>query len=274
MCEFCAKHGEGKKWYLQIKNYSDELLNIQNRKEFIKYLILNFETIVPQILKKLKKINSYPSAVRNFLKNIGLKHQKKLHYGQVVPIEDVEKILQFTNSVTFLPCACRKVTKGVEKKYCFGLSVPPQDVPDEIVKKYPTALESLEVMKSEEALKIIKDFDSSGLYHSIWTFKTPYIGGLCNCDMDCVGFRARQYLNFPAFFKSEYIGEINIDKCNGCRECQKICQFGAVNFSFLSMKCYINKEVCYGCGICRNVCRRNAISLIDRAKFSDCSRNW
>ena len=25
MCEFCLKHGEGKKWYLQAKNYSDDL---------------------------------------------------------------------------------------------------------------------------------------------------------------------------------------------------------------------------------------------------------
>lgn len=25
MCEFCAKHGDGKKWYLQAKNYSEDL---------------------------------------------------------------------------------------------------------------------------------------------------------------------------------------------------------------------------------------------------------
>jgi len=29
MCEFCTKHGEGKKWYLQMKNYSLELVNAQ-----------------------------------------------------------------------------------------------------------------------------------------------------------------------------------------------------------------------------------------------------
>ena len=26
MCEFCTKHGEGNKWYLQMKNYADQLL--------------------------------------------------------------------------------------------------------------------------------------------------------------------------------------------------------------------------------------------------------
>ena len=25
MCEFCTEHGEGKKWYLQMKNYAKEL---------------------------------------------------------------------------------------------------------------------------------------------------------------------------------------------------------------------------------------------------------
>ena len=29
MCQFCTKHGEGKKWYLQMKNYSDELLHAE-----------------------------------------------------------------------------------------------------------------------------------------------------------------------------------------------------------------------------------------------------
>lgn len=29
MCEFCTKHGEGKKWYLEMKNYAGELLHEQ-----------------------------------------------------------------------------------------------------------------------------------------------------------------------------------------------------------------------------------------------------
>jgi hypothetical protein len=27
MCEFCHKHREGKKWYLEAENYSDDLLS-------------------------------------------------------------------------------------------------------------------------------------------------------------------------------------------------------------------------------------------------------
>ncbi len=27
MCDFCHKHGEGKKWYLEAKNYAEDLLS-------------------------------------------------------------------------------------------------------------------------------------------------------------------------------------------------------------------------------------------------------
>jgi len=37
MCEFCTQHGEGRKWYLQMKNYSDVLLHeeLSNRQREI-----------------------------------------------------------------------------------------------------------------------------------------------------------------------------------------------------------------------------------------------
>ncbi len=36
MCEFCHQHGEGKKWYLNAKNYSADLLADIDRRKFIK----------------------------------------------------------------------------------------------------------------------------------------------------------------------------------------------------------------------------------------------
>ena len=35
MCEFCVKHGEGKKWYLEAKNYAEDLLSDLRRREYI-----------------------------------------------------------------------------------------------------------------------------------------------------------------------------------------------------------------------------------------------
>ncbi|MHC4332743.1 MAG: hypothetical protein ACYSUV_03210 [Planctomycetota bacterium] len=48
-----------------------------------------------------------------------------MHYGQVVPIEDIERIFGFVNSVIRVACICRHVTLGKEKRYCYGVSIGP-----------------------------------------------------------------------------------------------------------------------------------------------------
>ena len=47
MCEFCTKHGEGKKWYEIMENYSRELLNDPGRRTYI-------EQFVPRVRKSSK----------------------------------------------------------------------------------------------------------------------------------------------------------------------------------------------------------------------------
>ena len=54
MCRFCTEHGEGKKWYLEIKNYADQLLyeelssdqkeivGVSTRVEYLNDLFENF----------------------------------------------------------------------------------------------------------------------------------------------------------------------------------------------------------------------------------------
>ena len=49
MCEFCHKHGEGKKWYLVMRNYSRELWEQKGRKEFAEYFWSQFEDYIKQI---------------------------------------------------------------------------------------------------------------------------------------------------------------------------------------------------------------------------------
>ena len=49
MCEFCTKHGEGKKWYLVMRNYSRKLWEQKGRKEFAEYFWSQFEDYIKQI---------------------------------------------------------------------------------------------------------------------------------------------------------------------------------------------------------------------------------
>ena len=50
---------------------------------------------------------------------------KKVHFGQVVPIEEIEQIFGFVNSIVRMACICRHTTLGEEKRYCYGISLAP-----------------------------------------------------------------------------------------------------------------------------------------------------
>ena len=60
MCEFCVKHGDGKKWYLAMENYSQELLHQKDRIDYMSYFANTFEQRVPQSLTKLEKLSRTP----------------------------------------------------------------------------------------------------------------------------------------------------------------------------------------------------------------------
>jgi hypothetical protein len=146
MCEFCISHGEGKKWYENMTNYS--------RKLFL-------------------KVNS-DAGLKNFLS----------HFGQIVPLEGVENVLDRVETVIRLPGICRKVTTGVEKRYCYAVGMDTshiiEDLPD---------FRDFDKITGAAAKTEIRNLDKEGLTHSVWTFNTPYIGAICNYDQDCMAYR-------------------------------------------------------------------------------------
>jgi heterodisulfide reductase subunit A-like polyferredoxin len=67
--------------------------------------------------------------------------------------------------------------------------------------------------------------------------------------------------HYPVMFRAEWVAEVDLDACNGCKNCIRQCQFGAMRFSAVDEKVTIDPRQCYGCGVCRSACQRNAISL-------------
>ena len=263
MCEFCHQHGEGKKWYLLMKNYSEELFRQKKSDEFMRKFFREFTGDTSKILSEMDSLRKGPNFVKRFMGNLVVRKQKKVHYGQIVPIEDIEKIVDLVKMVVRLPCVCRKVTLGKEVRYCFGISAPVKGIFDE----FPDLTRDFEVLSQEQAKQAFREMDEQGLVHSVWTFQTPFIGGLCNCDSDCLAYQMSFNYNIPMFFKAEYVGVTDWDKCTGCKECKTFCQYGAILFSAFNDKCSIDPQRCYGCGICRAVCPNEAISLIERDGF-------
>jgi len=276
MCEFCTKHGEGKKWYLQMKNYVDELLHEElssTQKDIVKAttrLEWNnrfWENFVMPAISGVSKAgdelpdvspSTEPPEVQPSEDEI-VAHRKVEHFGQVLPIEDVEEVIDMVDSITRMPCGCRFISTGkTDKRYCFGLGVDKWGT----LGKFPDAASSLEVLNKEEAKRIFREYDEEGLMHSIWTGVTPYIIGVCNCDRDCMAYKL--YIEkggVPHFFRAEYICQIDWDLCTGCKSCMSQCQFGAQFYSSALSKVYIDPTRCFGCGVCRAVCPNEAITL-------------
>ena len=266
MCEFCTKHGEGKKWYLQMRNYADELLHeplsaseqqitsAKTRLEWANRFWRGF--VMPAITGSTPVTEAATFAAQS------PEDAKVEHCGQVLPIEDVERVFDMVDSITRMPCGCRFYSTGLtDKRYCFGLGIDRWGV----LGRFPEAASSLEVLDRQEALRIIRGYDEEGLYHSVWTGVTPYVIGVCNCDRDCGAYQG--YLANPGavdFFRAEYVGVVDWDRCTGCKSCMSQCQFGSLHYSSALGKVAIEPARCFGCGVCRAACPNDAIALIPR----------
>jgi len=281
MCEFCLKHGEGEKWYLQAKNYSEDLLSDARRRGFIQEFFADPEAVRKDV-EGIDRLERAPAFIRGVVSRLITRKMKKVHFGQIVPFEDIEKIFDLTNSIVRVACLCRHVTLGEEKRYCYGISLSPEGGKfAEIIRGMDQSFfggpdtSAFETLGREEALSAFHAHEQEGLCHSVWTFHTPFIGGICNCDRsDCLAMRCTVSHHVPVMFRSEYVARVNPDECAGCRECMRVCQFGAITYSAANQKAVIDQGWCYGCGICRSVCKKEAIQLEDRVKVPAVANLW
>lgn len=272
MCEFCVQHGEGKKWYLQAKNYDRELINEEMKRRRAGMLERLEENAVNMIIERDKEIASDFTSYRNNLIS-RVEEQKKENWGQIVPIEDAEKMLDMSTGIVRISCICRK-TRGVHNaRFCFGLNTVPEDFGP--FAESPDFSADLEVMTKEEAKKAFRELDREGLVHLVLT-RTPFIRAICNCDATyCGALRNRSRFNFPTgFYKAEYVSIVDWEKCNGCRACMSLCNFGAISYSAAVERCQINQFQCFGCGACRSACPKDAITLRDRNAIPILASEW
>ena len=281
MCEFCIKHGEGKKWYLQAKNYAEDLLSDLRRRNFITEFFDHPEHL-ERDMAQLDRLAKAPPFVQRAIKGSITSRMKKRHFGQVLPLEDVQVIFGFVNSIVRVPCICRHVTLGREARYCYAISMGPgggafsdllRDLDDSFL--FGPDTDQFEELTPEEALAAFADHEKEGLCHSLWTFITPFIGGLCNCDRaDCLAMQATVVHDLKLMFRAEYVAAVNPNLCTGCRTCMRACQFGALAYSAADQKVCVDQTACYGCGVCRSVCPNDAIELKPRAEVPAVAALW
>lgn len=281
MCQFCVEHGDGRKWYLQAENYGEDLLSDLRRREFVADFFRD-SSEVGRGLAKLADLDRAPAFVQRGLKGMISRRMRRQHFGQVVPLEEVERIFGFVNSIVRVACICRRNTLGRDVGYCYAVSMGPggglmAEIVEEVDPSFLHGPDSsgLDELSREEALAAFAEHEQEGLCHSVWTFQTPFIGGVCNCDrLSCGAMQSTLVHGLKMMWRGEYVAEINPDACTGCRSCMGACQFGALSYNPADRKVAVDLTACWGCGVCRSVCPNEAITLRPRAEVPAVATLW
>ncbi|MDA8082590.1 MAG: 4Fe-4S binding protein [Nitrospiraceae bacterium] len=277
MCEFCTRHGEGKEWYLNVRNYSEELLHDPERIRMIRNFYREMIGHGQDSVSRMEKMHQRNPRLLDRIRNAYTAEMKSVHFGQVLPVEEVRRVLTFCNTVVRLPCGCRWAAGREEKRACFGISYGSGGWFEELDMDYFGApdVARFDYLDREQAIEAISDLGGQGLVHSVWTFQTPFIGAICNCDLkSCLAMRSTVGLGMPLMFRAEKIAVLAEDACIGCRECMGRCQFDAIRFDDASGRAEIVSRNCFGCGACRSACPSDAIRLADRSADPVASSLW
>lgn len=271
MCEFCTQHGEGEIWYLRLENYLEERLATEEQRQFPNTLYENLENWAAHSWAAVNAVDDPGELVR-----VGFEEMKKEHWGQILPLEDVEKIFDLSLNMVRIPCPCRLALHGVkEHRSCYHVVATPSNFWKDMFDQWPDVSGELDVVTVEEAKADFLKFDEQGLIHSVWSFGSPFLGAICNCTpMDCLSMRGLFYGGQRPFFKAEYVATIDAEKCIGCRDCMSFCHFGAISYSSSSEKCMVRQMACFGCGLCRAACPNDAITLFDRNAIPQLVNEW
>lgn len=269
MCEFCAKHGDGKVWYRNAANYSHDLLSDLRRRRYIETFLSSafrdgFETL-GRLEAIFKKKGRLPEKVKTALLN----KAKEEHFGQVLPIEEISALVAKARTIVRMPCACRWDMAKKEERCCYAVSYGPEAWYGDIDMNYfgMASDEGLESLSPQTAIQQMEAMEEQGAVHTIWTMMTPFIGAICNCAPDeCLAMRTLSRVHVETMARAEYVARIDSARCDGCGLCHAACHFDAVEGMSESGKTFsrIDLQKCFGCGLCRRVCSADAISLILR----------
>jgi len=125
LCDWCTKHGDGKKWYLNQKNYEKEWIHDEAAVEEYNKYMQNIDTFAGmgglQFADMLKIPNDeiFTQAVEG-TKKAWVDYAP--HVGQVVPLEDAIEIFKLSGPLTKVQCICRRVFGAdFEDKTCIGV---------------------------------------------------------------------------------------------------------------------------------------------------------
>ncbi len=279
MCQWCMKHGAGGKWYLNARNYSNELAEEMQMEAYLTEQWMNFEQVY---IRKMMGISSIGLGYKLKMPIVGRllrwqaenmihsesRHRNPVradgHFGQVIPLEEAKTIMLNLAAEPIIQnyCMCRWMQKGCKDVCCINFGAL-----SGVIEKLPRFIpkDTKVRLGREEAVAALEEQNRKGRVSTVWFQPVPYINAICSCEVpQCGGLRLRNDFGIYTVYKAEYVAEVNPDLCQGCMRCVARCQFGAIHYNATIKRVIIDQNKCFGCGLCRDTCNFDALGLIPR----------
>jgi ferredoxin-like protein FixX len=271
MCEFCAKHGRGNRWYLNPENFSEKMLeDPQRRKTLEKVAGWGIEYYIDFSARVTQLIN-WP-VIGKAVKGIVTRMAPNEHGGQVISLEDSLQLLEYAKDFVLLPCECRKLVGHREDMVCLNFG-PVKELQRRLLPEGP-----MEEVTLDEAREMVLKSDERGHFHQVLYAKVPFPVCICNCDARyCTSLKQRYANNIEvAILKGHEVCMVDEEVCRLCEEpiCVSRCSFGALSYDPDTGRVHVNLNNCFGCGLCRAACERGSLSLVPRESLPATARMW
>ena len=285
MCDWCLQHGKGKKWYLNVQNY---VKRFDEMDDWLKEWNSNYRSVQSQLWGPVSaELDTLKSRLSPRLEKIAdMDWQSgfaQYHSAQVTTLEESKEVVRAAgevDGVVKLACTCRKYKRGgkyigPENNLCLGISAYASmyhEHPERIWKEH-----KIETVSTEEAIEHLEKCSEEGMAHTASYVGSPaYMSKICNCEYPvCIWLQWRLDWGITGILKKgHYIASLNLDKCTGCGECVKACQFKVISLSPTYDKAVIKEDLCFGCGQCDLLCPENAITMVERESIPMLKENW
>ncbi|HPW37661.1 MAG TPA: 4Fe-4S binding protein [Syntrophorhabdus sp.] len=225
-----------------------QYLNVEE--DFIRELLINGETLFG----------------RTFVHEPALSHENSLH---VLEYERSSEVIKNASQIAVGLCYCRHKMHHIDRAcnapldICMTFDNPARSLVKHGFAREVDAIEGLDLLQKAYGYGLVQFGENV----------RENVDFICNCCRCCCEglIAARRFAGSISIHTTNFIPEIDENKCSGCGNCIKTCPVDAMTFipsvaieNQTVNKASLDKDLCLGCGLCVRSCARGAIRLQQR----------